>query len=132
MSKRLFISAPFSEKARAEALACVLRSLGHEVVSHWHEPQFSDIEPTDLQELGDIWAANIRDLREATHLVCLFDEGTPRAAYAELGYFLALCSEVSGLGCAYVIQSPAHPAVMGANRVTLCRSVADLLSKVES
>lgn len=33
--------------------------------------------------------------------------------------------------CAYVVQSPSHPCVMGAARVTLCRSVADLLGKVD-
>lgn len=132
--KRIYIAAAYAESLVADALAKLLREQGHEVVSTWHvqRPLMPAKDPATIEAKSGIWYGNKEELRRATHLVLLV-HGRPRAAYAELGYFLALAEESHDLGCVYWIERDSAEAAVpiGDERVTYCRTVPLLLESMK-
>ena len=89
MTRSLYLAAPSEFADRAEQIGAELAKLSADVaiVSRWHRTSVPKY-PTDASARADAVAMNIADMDRATHFVLLTDMGTPRSAFAELGYAL--------------------------------------------
>lgn len=110
----VYLAAALSTAERVEAIASRLRD-SFRVVSTWHARNKVGARDPRNHELREaICQQNLAELCGADVIVCLVDEGEPRATYGELGYALALCKGAvvahdSGTGRCIL---DAHPLVV--------------------
>lgn len=89
MTPRVYVAAPYPERARAEAAAATLRAHGLDVCSTWHDHATDAEDPVSRAERCRVLEANLDDLDKASIVLAMLDRGRGRCGLVEIGYALA-------------------------------------------